>query len=131
MSQSPTAMLPWNEIDTVLLDMDGTLLDLHFDSHFWLEYLPACYARHHGQTLEWAKAEIYGIMNARRGQLEWYCLDYWTRSRGFERSIARAVVQSTAAEESPARRAPGRGALPFRARDAGPCASADRHEPGP
>src|SRR5690606_507131 len=27
--------LPWNQIDTVLLDMDGTLLDLHFDNHFW------------------------------------------------------------------------------------------------
>ncbi len=75
-------MLPWNEIDTVLLDMDGTLLDLHFDSHFWLEYLPACYAHHHGQSIDWAKAEIYGIMNARRGQLEWYCLDYWTRELG-------------------------------------------------
>ncbi|MFV8760570.1 GMP/IMP nucleotidase, partial [Yersinia enterocolitica] len=28
--------LNWQEIDTVLLDMDGTLLDLEFDSHFWL-----------------------------------------------------------------------------------------------
>jgi 5'-nucleotidase len=75
-------MLPWKDINTVLLDMDGTLLDLHFDSHFWLEYLPACYARHHGQDIGWAKAEIYGIMHARRGQLEWYCLDYWTRELG-------------------------------------------------
>ena len=33
-------MIDWREIDTVLLDMDGTLLDLHFDSHFWLEHLP-------------------------------------------------------------------------------------------
>ena len=33
-------MLDWRDIDTVLLDMDGTLLDLHFDSHFWLEHLP-------------------------------------------------------------------------------------------
>ncbi|MGB5279222.1 MAG: haloacid dehalogenase, partial [Gammaproteobacteria bacterium] len=24
------------DIDTVLLDLDGTLLDLHFDNHFWL-----------------------------------------------------------------------------------------------
>ena len=35
----------WNSIDTVFLDMDGTLLDLHFDNHFWLEYLPACYSK--------------------------------------------------------------------------------------
>ena len=24
--------LPWRDIDTVLLDMDGTLLDLHYDT---------------------------------------------------------------------------------------------------
>jgi FMN phosphatase YigB (HAD superfamily) len=29
-------MLDWADIDTVLLDMDGTLLDLHFDNYFWL-----------------------------------------------------------------------------------------------
>ena len=34
-------MLDWERIDTVLLDMDGTLLDLHFDNHFWREHLPA------------------------------------------------------------------------------------------
>jgi putative hydrolase of the HAD superfamily len=40
--------LPWHAIDTVLLDMDGTLLDLHFDNHFWLEHLPQRYAELHG-----------------------------------------------------------------------------------
>ncbi|HBB77952.1 MAG TPA: haloacid dehalogenase, partial [Pseudomonas sp.] len=38
------ASLPWSDIDTVLLDMDGTLLDLHFDNQFWLEHLPQRYA---------------------------------------------------------------------------------------
>ncbi|HAQ88866.1 MAG TPA: haloacid dehalogenase, partial [Pseudomonas sp.] len=42
------ASLPWSEIDTVLLDMDGTLLDLHFDNHFWLDLLPQRYAERHG-----------------------------------------------------------------------------------
>ncbi|MCR3805809.1 haloacid dehalogenase, partial [Pseudomonas aeruginosa] len=40
--------LPWSAIDTVLLDMDGTLLDLHFDNHFWLEHLPQRYAERNG-----------------------------------------------------------------------------------
>ena len=37
-------MIDWQHIDTVLLDMDGTLLDLHFDNYFWLEHLPRVYA---------------------------------------------------------------------------------------
>lgn len=72
-------MINWNHIDTVLLDMDGTLLDLHFDNHFWVEYLPQRYAEHHGQSIEWAKAEIYPLMKEKQGQLDWYCLDFWTR----------------------------------------------------
>lgn len=72
-------MTNWNHIDTVLLDMDGTLLDLHFDNHFWVEYLPQRYAEHHGQSLDWAKAEIYPLMKEKQGQLDWYCLDFWTR----------------------------------------------------
>ena len=31
----------WAHIDTVLLDLDGTLLDLAYDNHFWLEIVPA------------------------------------------------------------------------------------------
>ncbi|MFA5677285.1 MAG: GMP/IMP nucleotidase [Pseudomonas sp.] len=72
-------MLNWNTIDTVLLDMDGTVLDLHFDNHFWVEYLPQCYARKHGQTLAWAKESVYPRMQRIQGQMDWYCLDYWTR----------------------------------------------------
>ena len=33
----------WRAIDTVLLDMDGTLLDLRFDNYFWLELVPRKY----------------------------------------------------------------------------------------
>lgn len=72
-------MLNWNAIDTVLLDMDGTLLDLHFDTHFWVEYLPRCYADKHGRTLEWAKQHIHPLMQRIQGQMDWYCLDFWTR----------------------------------------------------
>ena len=27
--------IDWTQLDTILLDMDGTLLDLEFDNHFW------------------------------------------------------------------------------------------------
>ncbi len=53
--------LPWSEIDTVLLDMDGTLLDLHFDTHFWLHHVPEQIARRDGTdpetALEWLRGE--------------------------------------------------------------------------
>ncbi len=72
-------MLDWQEIDTVLLDMDGTLLDLHFDSHFWLEFLPLKYAEKHGLDPEQSRAPLIERIMSLRGSLEWYCLDYWSR----------------------------------------------------
>ena len=72
-------MLNWSNIDTVLLDMDGTLLDLHFDNHFWMEHTPKAYAEKHNLSLEQAKQQVQKQNDAVFGQLEWYCLDYWQR----------------------------------------------------
>ncbi len=74
-------MLPlaWRDIDTVLLDMDGTLLDLHYDNHFWLELLPQRYAEHHGISRAMAELEIQPLFERHAGSLNWYCLDFWTR----------------------------------------------------
>lgn len=71
--------LPWSQIDTVLLDMDGTLLDLHFDNQFWLHHLPQRYADKHAITLDAALAELLPLFQQHAGQLSWYCLDFWTR----------------------------------------------------
>lgn len=71
--------LPWNQIDTVLLDMDGTLLDLHFDNHFWLHHLPLRYAEKHGISLQAARDELIPLFNQYTGQLVWYCMDFWGR----------------------------------------------------
>lgn len=73
-------MIDWNHIDTVLLDMDGTLLDLNFDNHFWLEFVPETYARKHGLSLEAAKNALFPRFKSMEGQLEWYCLDYWSQA---------------------------------------------------
>ncbi|AHL31633.1 haloacid dehalogenase [Pseudomonas brassicacearum] len=72
------ALLPWHEIDTVLLDMDGTLLDLHYDNHFWMEHLPQRYAELHGVSRAMAEMELQPLFERNAGQLQWYCLDFWS-----------------------------------------------------
>lgn len=72
-------MLYWSEIDTVLLDMDGTLLDLHFDSYFWLEHLPLRYAQIHQLSEAEAKSWIHQRITEQQGTLNWYCLDFWSQ----------------------------------------------------
>lgn len=74
-----TVRLPWSRIRTVLLDMDGTLLDLRFDNHFWRELVPQRYAERHGLPLDQARAEVVARTRVVEGTLAWYCLDYWTR----------------------------------------------------
>ncbi|GAB4354249.1 MAG: GMP/IMP nucleotidase [Gammaproteobacteria bacterium] len=71
-------ILDWRRIDTVLLDMDGTLLDLHFDNHFWLEHVPRRYAEKHGLSFEQARDTLLGRYRAVEGTIDWYCLDYWS-----------------------------------------------------
>ncbi len=69
--------IDWQNIDTILLDMDGTLLDLHFDLHFWMEYMPLVFANKHNISHDEAKDKLYPVLRAEEGKLHWYCLDYW------------------------------------------------------
>jgi putative hydrolase of the HAD superfamily len=71
-------VLAWDRIDTVLLDMDGTLLDLHYDNHFWQVYVPGKFAQKHGLSDAEAREECFRRYNAKAGSLDWYCVDYWT-----------------------------------------------------
>lgn len=71
-------MLNWSEISTVLLDMDGTILDLHFDTHFWLEHFPVRYSQQHNISVAEARAKLVGHYHEIAGSIEWYCLDYWS-----------------------------------------------------
>ena len=67
-------------VDTLLLDLDGTLLDLAFDNHFWMEIVPATYGRKHGLSTQQALATIRPLMASVEHTLPWYCLDHWART---------------------------------------------------
>lgn len=71
-------ILPWTEIDYVLLDMDGTVLDLNFDYRFWYEWVPARYAAANGLSVDAARAELEPHFTRLQGRLEWYCMDHWS-----------------------------------------------------
>ena len=71
-------IIEWDLIDTVLLDMDGTLLDLHYDNYFWGEYLPEYYSKLNNISIEEGKQLLSNYSNNVKGTLDWYCLDYWS-----------------------------------------------------
>jgi HAD superfamily hydrolase (TIGR01509 family) len=71
-------MIDWKKIDTVLLDMDGTLLDLNFDNHFWKEFVPLKFAQQNNISISLAKQQLGPQFKSMEGKLEWYCLDYWS-----------------------------------------------------
>lgn len=74
----PSIHIDWDSIDTVLLDMDGTLLDLHFDYYFWTVHLPKKYCQIHSASLSKITPYIASRLEEKQGQLEWYCTDYWS-----------------------------------------------------
>ncbi|NNF51227.1 MAG: GMP/IMP nucleotidase [Gammaproteobacteria bacterium] len=71
--------IDWQSISTVLLDMDGTLLDLRFDTWFWTELVPERYGERNGLDREEVLERLSPEFESRRGTLEWYCLDFWAR----------------------------------------------------
>ena len=70
-------MVDWDAIDNVFLDMDGTLLDLHFDNYFWLEHLPQRYAETYGKDPLKVREDLRSKYRKMKGTLDWYCLEYW------------------------------------------------------
>lgn len=83
----------WHGIDTVLLDLDGTLLDLAFDNRFWRQQVPEAFARRCAIPLEQARAELEPRFAACEGTLNWYCIEHWSRELGLD---IRALKQEAA-----------------------------------
>lgn len=77
-------MIDWGGIETVLLDMDGTLLDLNFDNYFWLEYLPARYAEILQRDPVMVRNELFAHYQRISGTLNWYSTTYWSEQLGID-----------------------------------------------
>lgn len=71
-------MIDWDAIDTVLLDMDGTLLDLHYDNFFWQQHVPQRYAEIHSKDEAASRIDLNQRFDSARGTLNWYSVDYWS-----------------------------------------------------
>jgi putative hydrolase of the HAD superfamily len=71
--------IPLKDIKFVLLDMDGTLLDLYFDDYFWGHLVPEKYAEKHNITFGAAKELLYKKYKSQEKTLNWTDIDYWSR----------------------------------------------------
>ena len=73
-----------HECDTLMLDMDGTVLDLAYDNYMWMHHVPEKFAAANGIEPDAARKQLYAKFNSMRGQLEWYCLDHWSNYLGLD-----------------------------------------------
>ena len=85
-------MVNWKNVRTVLLDMDGTLLDLHYDNHFWRVHVPQRFAEKNDLTLDAAKEDLFPRFRRAEGTLDWYCVDYWSRELGMDIALLKREV---------------------------------------
>ena len=70
--------------ETLLLDMDGTLLDLAFDNYLWEELIPRHYAAQNSMSIEEGRDYMFEQYAAVQGDLKWYCLDHWRDLLGID-----------------------------------------------
>jgi putative hydrolase of the HAD superfamily len=84
--------LDWSQIDTVLLDMDGVLLDLHYDNHFWQHHVLQVYANKHDMSYRDVKRQFAPIFAAHAGTLNWYCVDFWSEQFGIDIMLHKAEM---------------------------------------
>lgn len=94
----------WSQIDDVLLDMDGTLLDLHYDSTFWLRNVHSIVSQLTGEAEEDIRDRFHQELAKHEGTLAWYCTDYWADFFGIDlieakRQLAHLIRYRPHAEE--------------------------------
>lgn len=76
--------IDWQTIDDVLLDMDGTLLDLHYDATFWLKTVHSIVASFTGESENEIRDRFQKELKRQEGTLAWYCTDRWAEFFGID-----------------------------------------------
>jgi HAD superfamily hydrolase (TIGR01509 family) len=76
--------IAWNDIDLVMFDMDGTLLDLAFDNFFWREAVPQAWASANEHPEEQALHTLSPKFQQEEGTLNWYSLSFWSQTLGID-----------------------------------------------
>ncbi len=69
-------IINWQQIETILLDMDGTLLDMSFDIYFWQDYLVKQYAKKHNINTQKAGYKIYQAFITKSSNCQ--SIQYWS-----------------------------------------------------
>lgn len=77
-------MIAFENIKTVLLDMDGTILDKYYDDFFWEVYMPEKYAEKEGLTFKEAQNVLFSMYKAEEGTLNWTDIDFWSHKTGLD-----------------------------------------------
>lgn len=77
-------MIAFDEISTILLDMDGTILDKYFDDYFWEIFLPERYAEKEGLSFSEAQKILFNMYKAEEGTLNWTDIDFWSLKTGID-----------------------------------------------
>ena len=101
----PESTLDLSGVRTVMLDMDGVLLDQRFDNDFWREWLPRRYAEARGSEPAAARRALLRRFARRRGSLDWYDIDYWSEQLGLD--VAALQARFAALETGRIRMHPG------------------------
>jgi HAD superfamily hydrolase (TIGR01509 family) len=86
-------LVDWMRVDWVLLDMDGTLLDLAYDNYFWREHVPQAYAAAQGLSVEAARAALEPHFTGLQHTLPWYCTDHWSRLTGLNMAALKRATR--------------------------------------
>ena len=68
----------FKDIECLLIDMDGVILDNAYDNDFWQNQIPEVIADSKGIGFDDAKRLAIQIFNYKKNTKDWYDVDYWS-----------------------------------------------------